>query len=131
MGSLTSQVLGNLTSDIELKTTTKGMMFAPFTIAVNHDKDTVSFVRCASWGKTAEVITKHFKKGDQIFVSGTAKVDKEYGFEVQVNNFSFVSSKRDNRPLTQNEVLEKSGDFVPTAADIDDKPIDLSEIPFS
>jgi len=34
------------------------------------------------------------------------------------------------QPITQNEVLEKSGDFVPTHDDIDDKPIDLSSIPF-
>lgn len=32
-------------------------------------------------------------------------------------------------PISQNQVLEKSGDYVPKD-DIDDKPIDLTEIPF-
>lgn len=138
MGSLTSQALGNLTSDIELKMTGSGKPFASFTVAVNHDRDTTSFVRCASWGKTAEIIAKHFSKGEPIFVSGTSKINewsdrdgnKRKEFELQVKDFSFVSKPREqDRPLGKNEALEIAGDFVPRDEDAD-KPIDLSEIPF-
>lgn len=44
------------------------------------------------------------------------------------NGWINVYPREENRQLTQNDVLEKAGDFAPK--DIEDKPIDLSEIPF-
>ena len=136
MGSLTAQALGNITSDIELKKTTSGKDFASFTVAVNHDRDSTTFVRVAAWGGMAEVISKYFGKGSQIFVSGTGKVNsweakdgtKRNEFEIQAKDFSFVDKKTDSRPIAQHEVIAMTRDVAPE--DVDDKPIDLSEIPF-
>ena len=57
----------------------------------------------------------------------TLPVSKEWDGRVFVNP---IEEKKEDRPLKQHEVLEKARDVAPT--DIDDKPIDLSElhIPF-
>lgn len=43
---------------------------AIYTMAVQRDKDNADFIRCKSFGKTADVILDYVKKGQMIAVSG-------------------------------------------------------------
>lgn len=135
------QLMGNVVRDPELRTTNSGKNVSSFTVAVNtkgNDGD-ADFIRCVAWEKTGELIAQYFVKGKPIIIDGylsTQKYEKDgerrESTEVVVRDFYFLPSagrQDEDRPLTQNEVLEKSGDFVPTDRDID-KPIDLSKIPF-
>ena len=73
-------VMGRLTSDPELKTTTSGASVTSFTIACDRDfkngsgeKET-DFIEVVAWRNTAEFICKHFAKGKMAVVSGRLQI---------------------------------------------------------
>lgn len=100
---------GRLTADPELKTTPNGISVTTFSIAVNRnygsgeDRQT-DFINIVAWRKTAEFITKYFKKGSMIGIEGSIQTrryqDKNGNnrtmFEVIANNVQFVESRRDS-----------------------------------
>ena len=133
-----STAIGNITSEMELKKTPKGSDFVQFTVAINNREKT-SFVRVAAWGKTAEFASRNFRKGQPVIVSGETSINEWTGkdgtkrveCEIQADRVHFApfnSGKQDDRPIAQHEVIAMTRDVAPT--DVDDKPIDLSEIPF-
>lgn len=75
---------GNLTRDPELRYTPNGKGVAEFGIAVNRvwtseageKKEDVSFFDIQAWGRTAEVISQYFKKGNPILVTCRAKLEQ-------------------------------------------------------
>lgn len=121
-------LMGRLTRDPEQRTTTTGKTVVNFSLAVNNGEDDVNFFDVTAWNKTGELVAKYLSKGRQAIVQGrlntTSWTDKESGkkrsrVEVVANEVHFVGSKGDG---------EQQKDVAPE--DIDDKPIDLSEIPF-
>ena len=87
---------GNLTRDVELRSTQSGKQVANFSIAINEGKDKTEFVNCIAWEKTAELINEYCKKGDRLSCVGrlqTSKWDKDgetrYKTEVVVTQFDF------------------------------------------
>lgn len=141
--------MGNLTRDVELRTTTSGQTVANFSLAVSRSwrsqdgqqQDQTSFINCVAWGKVGEIIAQYVKKGSPLLVSGRLDQrsyedkdgNKRTAFEVVVEDFNFVGGRSDNAmqssaPSSNQSNNSKSQDVV--VEDIDDKPIDLSEIPF-
>ena len=59
-------IMGRLTADPELRTTTNGLSVTSFTVAVdNRTKDdngkrTASFIPCVCWNAVADVVNKFF-----------------------------------------------------------------------
>lgn len=134
-------LLGNLTADPELRTTTTGQNVASFTIAVNRTytnaqgekQDETSFINCTAWGRTGETIAKYVSKGRQLLVSGRLQQrtwqDKDTGknrsaIDVVVEEFSFISDGNRGTAAAAPAASE------PAIDDISDEPIDLSDIPF-
>lgn len=124
---------GRLTKDIELRTTTSGKTVGQFTLAVSRQgkDDGADFFDVTVWEKTAEIIEKYTQKGSRILVSGRLQQesweDKTSGQKrsrvvIIGNDITLLDSKSDNQQAT------KPKDVV--IDDIDDKPLDLSEIPF-
>jgi len=66
-------VLGRLTADTELRTTTTGIPVVTFTVAVNrYDKnDTTDFIKCTAFRETAERIHRDGYKGLLVLVNGS------------------------------------------------------------
>ena len=106
-------------------------------------QEQTSFINCVAWGKTGEIIAQYVSKGNPLLVSGRLDQrswdDKESGqkrstVEVVVEDFNFVSSgggqggNSGASAPSSSQNSKKSDDVV--IDDIDDKPIDLSEIPF-
>ena len=102
--------VGNISSDLELKSTQSGKSVISFSVAVRrpYAKDTTDFFRCTAWQQTAELIAKHFQKGDYIAVSGyntTRTYDKEFGgqkaktsvIELQVDRIGFCGSTKSSQ----------------------------------
>lgn len=100
---------GRLTADVELKQTQNGISVSSFTIAVNRrytqgNQQQTDFINCVAWRKTAEFISKYFKKGSSICVTGEIQVrewtdnnnQKRYATEVIVEEAMFVDGKNDN-----------------------------------
>lgn len=67
---------GNLTRDVELRTTPSGIAVATFNIAINGKKkdDPAMFVRITVWRQLAEICNRYLAKGKKVFVSGPVSV---------------------------------------------------------
>ncbi len=142
-------LMGNLTRDPETRQTPNGQSVTNFSLAVNRTwkgqdgqtQEQVSFIDCVAWGKTGEIIAQYMQKGRPILVSGRLDQrswdqdgQKRSKVEVIVEDFNFVGGgeggggnysggNSDDKPSSS-----KKDDVV--VEEIDDKPIDLSEIPF-
>ena len=77
-----SAISGRLTADVELKATPSGKSVVSFTVAVSrpHTKDATDYIDCVAWGEKAEFVSKFFRKGSRIEVTGTLQT-KVYGEE--------------------------------------------------
>lgn len=74
-------LIGRLTKDPELRTTQYGQKTCTFHLAVDRPKDKngnqqADFIRCVSWGATAENLVKYQSKGSQIGVTGRIQTGK-------------------------------------------------------
>lgn len=95
-------LIGRLTKDIELKSTTTGKLTTSFTLAVQRDADKADFVPCVAWEKKAELLADYCGKGSLIGVEGriqTRTYDSNgrtvYVTEVIVNDVNFLSKKEE------------------------------------
>jgi len=142
-------LMGNLTRDVEVRTTASGQSVANFSLAISRSwrgqdgqqQDQTSFINCVAWGKVGDIIAQYVHKGSPLLVSGRLDQrsyqdkdgNKRSAVEVVVEDFNFVSSGRSDNSSpsassSNQSTNSKSQDVV--IEDIDDKPIDLSEIPF-
>lgn len=99
-------LVGRLTKDPELKTTTEGTPVVQVTLAVsrnfrNHNGEIeTDFVSCTLWRKAAENTAQYCRKGSVVGVTGrlhTRHYDKEgkrvYVTEVVAEQIRFLSTK--------------------------------------
>ena len=101
---------GNLTRDPELRHTQGGMAIAKLGLAINRRQTNKStgetteatcFVDLTAFGKTAEVLSEHCKKGSALLVEGRLEYStweakdggKRNKLEVVVDNFQFVGGR--------------------------------------
>lgn len=99
-------LVGRFTADVDLKYTNNGMAIADFSLAVDRNKEETDFIRCKTFGKTAENIANFFKKGDLIAVNGSIQTGKYvnkdkktvYTTDVVVDTFAFLQSKNERQP---------------------------------
>ena len=104
---------GRLTADPELKQTTSGISVVSFSIAVNRRYQTkndsqpaqqADFISVVAWRNTAEFISRYFRKGSAICITGSIQTrtwndqqgQKRYTTEVVVDEAMFVDSKSEN-----------------------------------
>ena len=99
--------LGRIVRDLEVQDA-NGTSLLRFAIAVGrkykdkkgNNAEEVNFLDCVAWDKGAEIIAKHFKKGDPIIVNTAAKQEqwtaqdgtKRSAIVFRVNSFEFVPS---------------------------------------
>ena len=111
-------LIGRMTKDVELKTTTQGKSVASFTLAVNRDYKNADgnydadFINCVAFGQQAETISKYVRKGDKFGVVGKINTrnyekngNKVYVTEVIVEGFEFLESRKD-KPTEEVEPVE-------------------------
>ena len=101
-------LVGRLTRDPEMRTTSSGISQTRFTIAVNrrtagqNGQREADFINCVAWRGTAVTIAKYLKKGREIAVEGrlqTGSYDaqdgtKRYTTDVVADEVEFISSTR-------------------------------------
>lgn len=102
-------LMGRLTADPELRSTTGGVDVANFTLAVERNRASkgterqTDFLDCVAWRGTAEFASRYFKKGMQVAVSGRIQTRKwkdqndqrRVSVEIVVDEAFFADSKRD------------------------------------
>lgn len=113
-------LMGRLTKDVEVRyTQTNNIMVASFSLAVNRrfakeGEQQADFINIVAWNKTAEFVSKYFKKGQQVAVVGRIQTRnyeddkgiKHYITEVIAEEVYFADSKKEGTietTQTQNE----------------------------
>lgn len=96
---------GRLTRDPELKYGQSGKAYSRFSLAVNRvgKKDEADFVNCVAFGKTAEIVGEHLRKGKRIGVQGRIQMnryevngEKKNTYDIMVDSIEFLENKDDN-----------------------------------
>jgi len=137
-------LMGRLTRDPETRTTPSGKTITSFSLAVDRagQDDATDFFDVTAWEKLGELVSQYLSKGRRCLVQGRLRQDswddKETGkkrtrIEVVASDVTFLDGPSgDSAGGSSNSGNgggnRKSDDVV--IEDIDDKPIDLSEIPF-
>lgn len=104
---------GRLTADPELKLTQIGVSVVSFNLAINRSAKVVNnqkvtetdFITCVAWRQRAEFISKYFKKGSALCITGSIQTrtwndnegNKRYATEVLVDEAMFVDSLSNNK----------------------------------
>lgn len=119
-------IMGRVTADIELRTTTSGKSVTNFNLAVDRPfaKDTTDFFECVAWDKTAETISKYVGKGRKIAIRGSIQNrtwtdkqgNKRISTEVVVQEFFFCESKQsDSTNTSPTHNVPSQSEFMPSA----------------
>lgn len=118
-------ISGRLTKDVELRTTSSGTEVANATLAVNgYKEDDTSFFDVVFFGKAAEVVSKYSGKGQLLTVSGRLQ-QRTWEKDGQKRSVVEIVASEVQLP-PKGEAQSQPKDVV--LEDIDDKPVDLSEI---
>lgn len=70
-------IKGNLTKDIDVKTTSNGTLVGEFTVANNErvgENEVTSFIKCVMFGERVEKICPYLLKGTKVLVDGRLEV---------------------------------------------------------
>ena len=122
-------LMGRLTKDPDTRyTQTTNTQVTSFTLAVNRrfakeGEQQADFINIVAWNKTAEFVSKYFKKGQQVGVIGRIQTrtwdddqgQKHYVTEVIAEEVYFADSKREGQAETTNITndFEISSDGLP------------------
>jgi len=103
-------LMGRLTKDPVMTTSTSGVNVARFTLAIDRrfqrqgEEKQADFINIVCFNKTAEFVSKFFIKGQLAMVVGSIQTrswdgqdgKKNYATEVIAEEVNFVGSKKDN-----------------------------------
>ena len=122
-------LMGRLTAEPEITSTTSGTTIARYTIAIDRrfvkeGQQKTDFFPCTSFGKQAEFAEKYLKKGTKVVISGEMRLDRVLKEEktltypkVSVEEIEFAESKK--------EQTQDSNDFLSIPDGL------VEELPFS
>ena len=151
-------MLGNLTSDIELRYLPSGTAVGSSGIATNRkfksssgeQKEEVCFIDITFFGRTAEVANQYLKKGSKVLIEGRLKLDswsdqngnKRNKHSITVDNMQMLDSRNDSSSYINPNQEQSYNQTNPTTAaqtqqqihqqknSIPEIDIDDDEIPF-
>jgi single-strand DNA-binding protein len=143
MASLNKVMLiGNLTRDVQLKQTPKGVAVADVSIAVNEkyktpdgqSKEIVTYVDVVLWGKQAELAAEYLAKGSSVFFEGRLQLDQ---WEDNGQKRSRMRVRADRMQFLGGRKVDASGNPRPASGGRNEDPVSVSadaypedEIPF-
>ena len=135
-------LLGRLTKDPEERTTPSGKTIVSFGLAVDRatQDGEADFFNINAWEKLGELVKRYLSKGRRVLVQGRLRQDrwddKETGkkqsrIEITATDVTFLDGPAGNDESTDTKPSKSKKDSEEVVIeDIDDKPIDLDEIPF-
>ena len=121
---------GRLTGDPELKQTQSGVSVTSFSIAINRRfvsrnneqaEQQTDFINVVAWRQTAEFISRYFRKGSAICVTGSIQTrswqdnqgQKRYATEVVVDEAMFVDSRNEGSNAQNNSYMPDAYNATP------------------
>ena len=136
-------IIGRLTRDPELKTTTTGKNVATMSVAAGRTwtdqsgtrQEQTEFLNCVLWGKLAEIAGQYLTKGHQVYVEGRIQTRdwtgddgvKRYRTEIVVQNLIMLGGGNKNAGRSKPNV-DMGGEPPPEAHN--EEEIRVEDIPF-
>ena len=111
-------IIGNLTRDPELRTTTSGVNVCSFTVAVNkrnkkEGEDDADFFRVTAWRGLADICGKYLAKGRKVAVVGSVSINTwekngKHGASMEVNadDVEFLSQRTEQTQIDEQSKME-------------------------
>lgn len=135
-------IMGRLTADPELRSTSSGLSVTTFTVAVDRnyaksgEEKKTDFIPVSAWRSTADFVSKYFRKGSMIAVQGSLQTrnyedkngNKRVAFEVLADQVSFCGSKSESG--TFNNASNNSSSYNNSTADDFSSVVDDDDLPF-
>lgn len=119
-------IVGNLTSDPELRTTQQGVSVCTFGVAVNRRRsDGTDFFRVSAWRGLGENCAKYLAKGRKVAVTGAVSVstykasngEARANLEVNADDVEFLTPKGEaqeqSKPKAPEGFVEVTGEELP------------------
>ncbi len=124
-------LMGRLTKDPETRyTQSTNTQVTSFTLAVNRrfvkdgEERQADFINIVAWNKTAEFVSKYFKKGQQVGIIGRIQTrnwedeqgQKHYATEVVAEEVYFADTKKEestSAPTEENQFETTDDDDLP------------------
>lgn len=113
-------LIGRLTKEPILKSTSTGKSVCEISLAVSNGKDDTSFIQVSFWNKIADTISKYCKKGDLLGVNGIIKNhnwedkngNKHYDYTFIGNKISFLATtKKENKEENKKASIDEFEEF--------------------
>ena len=122
-------VMGRLTADPELRSTSSGLSVTSFTVAVDRgyvragEEKKADFIPVVAWRQTADFVSKYFRKGSMIAVQGSLQSrsyedkngNKRVSAEIIVEEVSFVGGGTENATEAKFNAPTASQTYLPGA----------------
>lgn len=133
-------LLGRLTKDVEIVTTSNMTMIGKFTLAVQRkfakedEERQTDYFNIVTFGKQAEFASKYFKKGQRVLVSGKAEINSyenengetRFAFQVKADELDFADGKKEDTQEEQDginyEDLYDNGPILQNTEEDSDNP---------
>lgn len=147
------QIIGNLTSDSEVKSTPSGQKVANFSVATNRvwkdsagmKQEQVEYHNIVAWGFLADLAEQYFKKGKKVYVDGRLQTRswddqsgvKKYKTEIVAENVIMLSSGERGEGMSSmssasmdEESMAPAASKTRKTAKKDEEEINIEDIPF-
>lgn len=129
-------IIGNLTRDPELRTTTSGVNVCSFTVAVNRKRTQnqqqpeADYFRVTAWRERGEICAKYLAKGRKVCVIGPVSVSTYTGndgntranLEIMAEEIEFLSSRQETHEQAPEPVRDPQTGMEQVEMDTDDLP---------
>jgi single-strand DNA-binding protein len=131
-------LIGNLTSDPEVRFTVEGLQIAKFQLAVDrfsqeNSPKQMDYIDVVAWRKLAEICGQYLKKGKQVLVEGRIQV-RTFENESGVRKWATEVVARSIKLLGGAVKEQAAGHAVPETADevpgVEELPEEESDLPF-
>ncbi len=135
-------IMGRLTADPELRSTSSGLSVTSFTVAVDRgyvkagEEKKADFIPVVAWRQTADFVSKYFHKGSMIAVQGSLQSrsyedkngNKRVAYEIIADQVSFCGSKADSGTGSYDSVSPSS--YNNSSADDFSSVVEDDDLPF-
>lgn len=141
-------ILGRLTREPEIKTTTTGKTVASMTVVTNrvwtdqsgNKQENPEFHNCVLWGKIGEIAGQYLAKGQRVYIEGRVQTRdwtgqdgvKRYRTEIIVDNLIMLDGGRSGgqnaAPMSSNSASNSNKSSMPEEDHIEE--IKVEDIPF-
>ena len=135
-------IMGRLTADPELRTTSSGLSVTSFSVAVDRnytragEEKKTDFLNVVAWRQQADFVTKYFRKGSMIAVQGSLQSrsyedkngNKRVAYEVIADQVSFCGSKAESGTGSYDSVSPSS--YNNSSADDFSSVVEDDDLPF-